>query len=278
MKKVEVEDIKRISLDILTDIDSFCLSHNIRYSIAFGTLLGAVRHKGFIPWDDDVDIMMLREDYKRFCDEYTSDRFKVASSEKNENCFVSYGRVYDYKETYSRSRWPWLIPEENIGVWIDIFPIDAVSDDFTVYSQEYRTIQRLFKLQAMARGGQARLSSEYSLRSNLKTLAKKVLFLGGLISPRRYTRKMNEVASKVDYSNSSHCAQLMCSVRSPDLCYYRKSIFDTETELEFEGRFFKAVGAYDEFLTASYGNYMELPPLEKRVRPHHFAKFYFNDR
>lgn len=275
--ELSVNDIKKKSLEIVIDVDSFCRNNNIRYSLAYGSLLGAVRHKGYIPWDDDVDLMMPRDDYERFCREYKSDHFSLACSSNNSKCFISYARVYDSKDTFSTSLWPWLKPEKGVGVWIDIFPIDAVSDNYDEYCKEYKIIQHYYRMQGIARGALANLDRVYSLRSNLKVLAKRVLFLGGLISPNSFTVKMSLEAFKKDYSETIHCAQLMCSQCPADEYYYLKEWFDDFIDIEFEGKLFRSIRQYDAFLTVAYGDYMTLPPVEKRTRHHGTVKYYFKN-
>ncbi len=98
MKELLSDELKRIQLDILRNVHKFCLEHNINYSLAYGTLLGAVRHKGFIPWDDDIDIMMLRNDYDRFIKEYPeSDEYGLCCFEKDTNYPYSFAKVQDKK-------------------------------------------------------------------------------------------------------------------------------------------------------------------------------------
>ena len=90
-------------MKILKDVHAFCKANGIRYSMAYGTLLGAVRHKGFIPWDDDIDIVMPRADYDRFCREYKSDRYELFCSARQPDAYVAYARVADMRETESRT-------------------------------------------------------------------------------------------------------------------------------------------------------------------------------
>lgn len=86
-KPLRIEDIKRISLDILIDVHEFCVNNNIHYSLGYGTMLGAVRHKGFIPWDDDIDIIMLRQDYEKFIKSYRSENYDIIYHDKKKIIF-----------------------------------------------------------------------------------------------------------------------------------------------------------------------------------------------
>ena len=99
MKEMTTADIQQVSLDILKDIHSFCQKENIKYSLAYGTLIGAIRHRGFIPWDDDVDIMMPRPDYERFIRTYHSAQGYEILPEGEES-MIAMARVYDVQRTY----------------------------------------------------------------------------------------------------------------------------------------------------------------------------------
>lgn len=125
-KELTLKEKQEIMLDILKDIDRFCRENNIRYSLACGTLLGAVRHGGFIPWDDDADLFMLREDFDRFVKIYKSDRYNLLfnTREKEQFFAMGYAKVNDPTTYIAES-----LTMTNHGVFVDIFPIDRVPED-----------------------------------------------------------------------------------------------------------------------------------------------------
>ena len=129
MKVMTLREIQLFTLEILKVTHNFCVENNIKYSLSYGTLIGAVRHKGFIPWDDDVDIMMLRPDYDRFCQTFQAPGYQVVSRQTRKDCLISFARVCDIRETDVTSMEPWIRRQGNLGLWIDIFPIDSVTDD-----------------------------------------------------------------------------------------------------------------------------------------------------
>ena len=120
-----LNDIKKVSLDILISIHEYCKANGIKYSLGYGTMLGAVRHKGFIPWDDDIDILMMREDYDRFLSGYKDSKFEVIDHKREKKYILPYAKVVD-KNTVLFNSW---MPDLKLGVSVDVFPVDYVGKD-----------------------------------------------------------------------------------------------------------------------------------------------------
>jgi lipopolysaccharide cholinephosphotransferase len=95
MRELSLRELQLFTLDILKDVHTFCINNQLHYSVAFGTLIGAIRHRGFIPWDDDIDIVMPRPDYERFCQTYHSERFHLKHRGNDKKCMITFARVYD---------------------------------------------------------------------------------------------------------------------------------------------------------------------------------------
>lgn len=133
MRLISFEEHKKIQLSILRDIDVFCQKNQIKYFLAFGTLLGAIRHKGFIPWDDDIDIAMPRPDYNKFILSFNGmvDNLKVLAPEIDLDYYAPYANVYDTRTVLEEKGTSHLKFE--IGVKIDVFPIDGVPTNKIVY-------------------------------------------------------------------------------------------------------------------------------------------------
>ncbi len=119
MQQMTLEEIQAKSLCVLKEFHEFCTKNDIRYSLAYGTLLGAVRHKGFIPWDDDIDVMMLRPDYNRFVTLYKDNDDFACFADERKNCLLAYARLADIKSTYVTPASVWA--NRDTGIWIDIF-------------------------------------------------------------------------------------------------------------------------------------------------------------
>ncbi len=129
MKQMSLEDIQGVSLDILAAVDDFCTNKGIKYSLGYGGLIGAVRHKGPIPWDDDIDIIMERPEYDRFIKIFNQvgpNGLKLFAPELG-NSYFSISRICDMSRTFVRKYYQWT--DEETGVWIDVFPIDGLPSD-----------------------------------------------------------------------------------------------------------------------------------------------------
>ncbi len=274
MKEMTLKEIQEYSLKVLLHVHEFCVAHNIPYSLAYGTLIGAVRHKGFIPWDDDIDIIMTRENFNRFMREYQSDdHFKLVSPE-DKNCFIAFGRVCDVKETLIVTRSPWC--NYTTGVWIDIFPMDSISDNEEEHRARWKKLARSWTITGIARGAKANPINHYNWqRPNYMIWVKKIIFCNGIFVRRSIEKFIKKITSP-KYANSSHCAQLACC---DEWGFYEKKDFEEYTTLEFEGHQLMVIKEYDKVLRQLYGDYMQLPPEDKRKpKQSHFIRFYLKEK
>ncbi len=252
MRQLTHREIQLELLEILKDIDAFCRKHEIRYSIAFGTLLGAVRHKGFIPWDDDIDLLMPRPDFDRFVATYGSGRFR---------CLYGSGK---YTQYFAKVENPATLCNElkvsrkrQLGLNIDIFPVDGKPDDMEdQIAHEKKAAKYIRRLFIIRRG----FFSRYDLN-----FAKLEAFMH---KPSYWLGKVEAVIKSHDYNTSNFCGTTCCTFKGLKEIF-PKSMFESYTELEFEGFMFKAFGQWDRMLRQQYGDdYMQLPPEDQR-RTHH---------
>ena len=272
MKEMTLNDIQNVSLDILKDVHAFCESHDIKYSLAYGTLIGAVRHKGFIPWDDDVDIIIPRPDFERFCNEYKSSHGYKLYTPEDSVSYLTYARVCDNEHTLVKTNCPWSA--EPSGVWIDIFPLDGLPSDEAVFGElvrQMRSIQK--KVDRLRTGRHLKLSESMDLRSFLFCLIKRCLYckydINTLLHQHIQLIKSNK------FEDAEFCGQL-CVRDYPEKEHNPKSDFDLYFKMSFCDSEFYVMNGYDNILKRYYGNYMELPPEDKRVPPQQTThKFYW---
>lgn len=251
MKKLSSKEIKEKELNILIAFDSFCSKNNLKYYLAYGTLLGAVRHKGFIPWDDDIDVVMFREDYDKFIELVNSnninENFKFICVE-NGTWEEPIGKIIDINtRAYYSSK-------KNIGIWIDIFPLDYYN-------------KRLFKINAILRRFIIAKGTEKFNFKNKKDIAKFILkIISFPISLMSMSKNINSSSKKS--KKSSVVANMVMAYKNDYM-----NLADLEQgQIEFEGHIFMTFKDTDKYLKRIYGDYMKLPPENKR-RTHQMNAF-----
>jgi lipopolysaccharide cholinephosphotransferase len=271
MKIMTLQEVQNVSLDILKDVHSFCELHNIRYSLAYGTLIGAIRHKGFIPWDDDVDIIIPRPDFERFCQEFESSKgYKLYRPEDSEN-FMVFARVCDNERTLVKTNRPWST--EQTGIWIDIFPFEGLPNDENEFQSLVKEIRGIAtKVYRLRFGKYLKLSETRGVKDFFFCLAKKIVYSHYDI--RSLMQEHIKLMSSLKYEEQNFCGQL-CVMDYPEKEHNPKQDFDKFVKIPFCDAEFYVMSGYDNVLHRYYGNYMELPPEEKRVPPQSFTQEYY---
>ena len=236
---------------------NYCSQHELTYYMIGGTMLGAVRHQGFIPWDDDIDVGMPREDYIRFvealegkiADHYTVETFR---SNQPEFCYP-FAKMYDTSTTLVEDR----NPPVKRGLFIDVFPLDGASDSF-----RWRAGYKLFRLRKnMLAVLTAKESETYGAKTNLAVRAASVLKCRCEIS-HHLQKKIDKFCESVPFSVDGIVANLVGSRKEKELL--PGAVFGKPTLYLFEGRSYYGVERADEYLSMLIGNYMELPPESER--------------
>jgi lipopolysaccharide cholinephosphotransferase len=273
MRELSLRELQQESLKILLDVHTFCVKYGMKYSIAYGTLIGAVRHKGFVPWDDDIDVMMPRPDYDRFCKTFESSKYKLIYNGNTKDAILGFARVVECDSTKFKMKKPWTRQES--GVWIDVFPIDGVESDLTVYSRRYEDLHSFCKLVYKLRWSNLQITGSLPLVSIFKALFYKLISVGGVL-PIHVMGKMNRLIQKVNFEDAEFLGQ--CAFTDDGPIQFRREDFESYIDVEFEGHKVKAIAGYKHHLTQLYGDYMKLPPKEEQVPKQSYIKFYWKDK
>lgn len=261
INEVQKQQLKKFELDILMEIDRICKKNNIKYTLGYGTLIGAVRHKGFIPWDDDIDICMLRKDYMKFrkiCETELDHKFFYQTHSTDKEYYHLFDKVRMnntvFKETF--------LSTYNIhhGVYVDIFPIDNIANGWLngiwQYYQYrlYRTILNSKYLVLDARTG----------KKKIVALVIKILFAKVKLE-YLYDKAEKKAMKYVEYNtNFVGCFASAYKRRDRFPTYYYKNTIPKM----FEGMMFEVPFFYDEMLKRIYGDYMQIPAKEKQITRH----------
>ena len=272
MIPISQAECREIQISMLKEIDSVCRTNGITYYLAFGTLLGAIRHKGFIPWDDDVDIMMPRKDYEMFERLFPSDNvFRFLTKNNTNNFPYAFGKVIDTRTVKEE---PLRVKYQVIGMDIDVFPIDNYPSNLEEAKHWCRNItdtQRKLN----------KTFSKYSKgRTFIRTLAKNSILAIhhlcddlGICTVKDLVSQIDSLSQKYNSIDTGYCGIASISTYG-ERKRNRKEIYASSIDVSFEGSLFSAPIGYDEYLTDTYGDYMQLPPIDKR-KTHHLNTVYW---
>ena len=260
-RKLDESEIKEIELGVMDYIHNLCQKENINYSLAYGTLLGAVRHKGFIPWDDDVDIALKREEYDKLYQAILQDDdaiYKVISFENDARYPYPFYRVYDARTVYDNN---YIENDIELGICVDVFPFDYYKD----------VNKEMVKLDTYRRLSVYTLYGVHNKNAQLKNILRYAMVLVfRLTRVKIWNKKMNDLAMQA--KEGEYIDYLMENkTRSTK---FDKSLLDNVIDSSFEDRVYKIPESYTQILTAIYGDdFMEIPPVEKQVQHDDFEAY-----
>lgn len=268
MKQINLEELKQIQLEILSFVDKFCQEKGIHYSISGGTAIGAIRHKGYIPWDDDIDIMMKRDDYKKFVSSFKDTRgiYKLHSLGNDQKYSLPFAKVEDTRTLLNEKS-----TMETIGINIDIFPSDYLGDTL---EQCGIAVQRVSKERFKLKCKLILPGKKNSLIKKLGICFFKVLFLS--LKKRSIALKIQKLAKSFSMNGpKKYSGVVVWGYGMKEIV--PSTIFDTYLRVSFENGDFSIVKDFDTYLSSVYGDYMQLPPIEKRQSPHTLNSVFWKD-
>lgn len=261
MKEItDLEELKKIELNIMKKIHKFCIEHDIKYCLSCGTLIGAVRHKGFIPWDDDIDIIMSRPEYEKFIAIFPKYQEELGLELVNHQTPTRYMRLLSkvidtttvLYETEYRT-------DDPIGVFVDIWPLDGMPKG-KIKSCIYQYYSLFWKKLLLATS--MKTSNEYGIGKNL------TITMAHIFEPEKVMKKLEKISRKYDFQHSDYVKSYMGMV------IYNKEDFEKLILADFETEKFYIPKNYDRILKMAYGDYMKYPPKEQQI-PHHVMDVYY---
>ena len=266
MEEIELslQEIKECEINILEKIDKICKKYNLKYSLMDGSAIGAVRHHGFIPWDDDIDIMMIRDDYNKLKD--------ILKNNKEELLYLSCDTRDDYSYPYAKvvdmntdAKEIGIDKPEGYGVFVDIFPIDKITNC------KIEKILYLFYMKILYKIYFIKIYKKQISDSKLKLFLKNIMAL--LLKPinfKKLVKKMNQKSQIFNNCDIDNYAIIFHDTTLNKKITYKKDFFENIKYMNFENKEFLIINHYDEYLKNVFGEYMKLPPKENRKTNHNW--------
>ena len=251
-------------LPILEWFHEFCDANGLRYYALGGTALGTVRHGGFIPWDDDIDVGMPRPDYERFMqltanktfvDKYVCD-FPIATK----NYYYAFAKIYDTTTTLVENK----RYKQKKGIYIDVFPLDGLGDSEEDALNNFKAIDSIFN---RYNAKTCAIRKERALYKNLAIIAMRLVpeFICGA---NKLMKKLEEKRTEIDYDNSVYVCNSVGAWHEKEIA--ERSVFGNPKKMPFEGVFIYVPEDTHSYLSKMYGDYMTPPPVEKQKTHHDY--------
>lgn len=259
MRKVTAQEVREVQMGVLDEIVRICKENDLKYYLAYGSLIGAVRHKGYIPWDDDIDIFMVREDYEKLFAILKDENSNKANwvsviDDTDPDYFYPFSKVVDNRTEVKMDR-----HKGSHGIWVDVFPVDGLpkSDFMAKVFVMYCSFLRVVGLA---------MDTDFSSKTlSTWTLLYKRFFnvLSCIVGKKRICRFVEWTFHRYSVKNSDKVAILFSGHKLDAI--FDKKILLAQANYKFEDREYTGCANYDLYLTQLYGDYMKLPPVEKQI-------------
>ena len=262
-KELTTIEYRRVLIDILNEFDGFCRVHNLRYYLIGGTLIGAIRHKGFIPWDDDVDVGMPQEDYEKFRELYANNNsFYFIDCFTDKNYYIPFGKLCSNKVDLHEN----INSNLHIGAYVDIFPFNFIKD---INSKK---LEKALNRESFC---SKFLNLKYASSKNKNFIKKLAINLVHILYPLSLNRiSRNQIKKYKQFVSEKPTPYFGCLYRRGmgDISYWDN--FSKTIEVTFEGNKYLAPVGYDNYLTRAYGDYIQFPPKEQQIAHHSFSAYW----
>lgn len=282
MKELGITEIKKLALDILKSIALFCDTNQLQYFLAYGTMLGAVRHHGFIPWDDDIDIIMPRPDYEKFLKTYNgfNPNYYIASIENDFNYTYTMSKVFDLR-TKLKDLTLWKSYPKG-GVFVDVFPIDGLPDSPVAQNklfQHQQLLNLIYHSSCMKYTYSRHYVDSKNKLAKIKGFIRTFLKFGAVtlmhpIPTNKILLKINRDAQTFPFIQAKYKSVLIDCASGNKREVLPAELFAERKKYKFEDQEFWGFANSDFYLKHLFNNYMEMPPEDRRVSHHNFKVYW----
>lgn len=259
-----LKKLQDLELEMMLRIDDICRAHKLNYYLMGGSLIGAVRHKGFIPWDDDIDLGMPRPDYERFlsiAEEELGEEYGILTPYNTENYQFTFSKVINkkmkiiYKSARKTNEW---------NIWIDVFPLDSMPEYGLKFllRKYYLLLRRAMVMLSVFENVVSTEKKERPFYENMLIFLAERIDFSKLLNTKKEILKFDRALKHYDFSKGPYIVNAMGLYKFKTV--FERTVYGQKTQLEFEGHMLRVPEQYDYFLKRLYGDYMQLPPEEKR--------------